>query len=105
MRFALLIACSVSLLGCGQDAATRMCRSENEQLQQLLARNERATQRVAMVVYQACANACQSTNDEESCRIFRDVTTRLCKEDRDACRGLCEDLYGHRNEAACALLE
>lgn len=103
MRFALLIACCASL-ACGQDTATRMCRSENAQLEQLLAKNERATQRVAMVVYQACSNACQSTGDEESCRIFRDVTTRLCKEEQDVCKGLCEDMYGHRNETACALL-
>jgi len=105
MRLALLISCFASLLACGQDPATRMCLSENEHLTQLLAGSDRSTRREAVVVYQACAHACQTVGGEEVCKAYRDVTTHLCKEEQVLCKDLCEGTSGHKNETACALLE
>lgn len=108
MRLALFIASAVSLLvSCGgQDAATRMCLSENAQLEKLVAANDKASRRVAVVAYQACAHSCESTRDESACAAYRTVTTHLCKEGPETCKALCEDeVTGRKNETACALLK
>lgn len=108
MRLALLFATVASLLmSCGgQDAATRMCLSEYAQFEKLVAANDKAARRVAVVAYQACAHSCDNTEDEGACAAYRAVTTHLCKEGPSTCKALCEDtVTGRKNETACALLK
>ena len=108
MRLALFIASAVSLLvSCGgQDAATRMCLSENAQLEKLVAANDKSSRLVAVFAYQACALSCESSRDENECASYRTVTTHLCKEGPETCKALCEDeVTGRKNETACALLK
>lgn len=108
MRLALLFASVASLLlACGgQDAATRMCLSEHAQFDKLVAANDKAARRVAVVAYQACAHSCENTGDEGACAAYRAVTTHLCQEGPSTCKALCEDgVTGRKNETACDLVK
>lgn len=107
MRIALLVATFLVTLGaCGQDAATRMCRSDSAELRELIAAGDNGAIRLASLVYEQCRFACDAKGDEVSCQAYQEVTTYICQtEGERRCRKLCGKSDDQRNATACALVE
>jgi hypothetical protein len=107
MRIAALLVVSLALFAaCGHDAATRMCLSDHAKLQQLIAKKDNTALKEAMLVVQECGHSCTTTANEEACKAYKDATVLICTEEgQAACKGLCEDISGKKNETACALVK